>query len=325
VRSLTTHSTLTTTSYYNRLDGVWGMFVSPTDLLKFKLSSNFYGVQSNYHLSLNKLTLNVGAHANSYNRFHSGSIDTLSLYTNTGYKVDYSGYTKVGYTIGKFNLFGDLQLRNVEFKYVGDTTISPLTWIFFTPEQVIDYELGSNININRLSMQYDFYFMNFKNEITLLGALGSNGLPLMTNVSKSYRSGFELDLNYRLTDNLSLTNSSNVSYCRIKGDGKEFQPLYTPNLILNQGIEYKYKRFNFAILGKYHSKSFINSDNTLTTPQFLLVNANIGYTYKQYSILIQGVNITNQQYYTSGYGVGAEKYLYVNAPLSGYVTIKAIF
>lgn len=370
VRSITTHSTLTTTGYYNRLDGIWGMFVSPTDLMKFKLSSNFYGIQSNYHLEVNKLTLNVGVHANAYNRTHIGIIDTLKLYTNTGYKVDYSIYSKIGYTLGKFNLFADLQARKVSFTYVGDTTMTPLSWFFFNPkggitfnasnhvnyyfsvgqnhreptrtdlfggqdnliglnkivpEEVIDYELGSNMKFNKLSVQYNFYYMDFKNEITLLGALGSNGLPLMSNVSKSFRSGVELDLNYKLFKGFSITNTSNYSYCRIKGDGKEYQPLYTPNFIINQGLEYTYKGFNVGISAKYHSKSYINSDNTLYTPEFIVYNATLGYTHNHYSVELQGVNLTNTRYYTSGYGVGTDRYLYVNAPLSGYITIKVAF
>lgn len=367
VRSINRKSTLTTTGYYNRLDGVWGLFVSPTDLLKFKLGSNFYGVMSNYHLELNKLTLNVGVHANQYDRSHTGSIDTMKLYKNTGYKSDYSAYTKIGYKIGKFSLFGDLQIRNVGFKYVGDSSMTPLNWTFFnpkggisynyckhinyyfsvgqshreptrndmfggqdnlislniiTPEQVIDYELGSNLNLNKLSVQYNLYYMDFKNEITLLGALGSNGLPLMTNVSKSFRSGFEVSLNYKVTKWLSLTNNSNYSYCRIQGDGYEYQPLYTPNFVVNQGLEYSHKGLVVGLLGKYHSQSYINSDNTLTTPEFVILNANIGYTYKNYSLLLQVINLTNKQYYTSGYAVGTDRYFFVNAPLSGYVTLK---
>lgn len=376
VRSINKNSTITTTGYYNRLDGNWGLFVGPTDLLKFGLSSNFYGVMTNYHLELSKLTINAGLHANSYDRSHTGNInDTIPLYKNTGYKTDYSAYTKVGYTISKFTLFGDLQVRNVGFSYKGDSVMKPLNWTFFnpkggvtynhsdhtnyyfsvgkshreptrtdmfggqdnlvslniiTPEQVIDYELGSNVKFNtnpnrHLIVQYNFYYMDFKNEITLLGALGSNGLPLMTNVNKSFRSGFELDLNYRFIKCLTLTSNSNYSYNRIQGDSGEYQPLYTPNLILNNGLEYKYKGLTIGLLSKYHSSSYINSDNTLRTPDFVIFNANIGYTYKNYSILLQGINITNKKYYTSGYGVGTDRYFFVNAPMSGYVTIKAKF
>ncbi len=367
VRKINRYSTLTTTGYYNRLDGVWGMFVSPTDLLKFKLGSNFYGGMSNYHLETNKLTLNVGVHANLYNRTHGGSIDTTHLYTNMGTKIDYSGYAKIGYTIGKFTIFGDLQLRNVLFSYKGDTTMKPMTWFFvnpkggvtfnssknvnyyfsvgqnhreptrndmfggndnltslkiITPEQVIDYELGSNLSFDKISIQYNLFYMNFRNEITLLGVLGSNGLPLMTNGSKSYRSGIELELNYRLNTHFTLTNTSNYAYCRIQGNGKQYSPLYTPKFITNQGITYTHRRISIGVQAKYNSIGYINADNTLYTPSFTLINTNIGYTYKTYSVQFQLNNITNTRYYTSGYGIGTDRYFFVNAPLSGYITFK---
>ncbi len=376
VRSINRYSTLTTTAYYNRLDGNWGMYVSPTDLIKFGLSSNFYGVMTNYHLELNGLTINTGLHANSYNRTHNGNInDTLPLYINTGYKTDYSGYTKLGYTIGRFTLFTDLQVRNVGFTYKGDSTMKPLNWTFFNPkggitykqsnhinyyfsvgqshreptrndmfggqdnlvslniikpEQVTDFELGSNVRYDKnpkrhLIIQYNAYYMDFKNEITLLGVLGSNGLPLMTSVKKSFRSGVELDLNYRFIKCLTFTSNSNYSYNRIQGDDKEYQPLYTPNLILNNGLEFNYKGLFVGLLSKYHSKSYINSDNTLTTPEFVILNVNVGYTYKNYSISLQGINLTNKKYYTSGYAIGADRYFFVNAPFSGYITLKATF
>lgn len=368
IRSISNKSSLTTTAYYNRLDGLWGMFVDPTTLMKFKLASNFYGVMSNYNYTTNKLSFNMGVHANTYDRTHGGVIGGSTLYTNTGTKVEYSGYTKLAYTYGKYTLYGDIQARHVGFSYVGDVSMTPLQWFFInpkggvtytksnkvnyyvsigkshreptrtdmfggndnlgtlniiTPEQVLDYELGSNVKLGKLSLQYNGYVMDFKNEITLLGALGGNGLPLMTNVSKSFRSGIEIDLNYHLTKEISLTNSSNYSYCRIKNGSDTYQPLYTPNLIINQGVSYSKKGFIIGIQGKYATKSYITSDNSMTIPQYLTINANLGYTYKNYNVSIQGINLTNKNYYTSGYGIGGDRYLYVNAPSSFYITIKA--
>jgi len=370
VYAINDQSTITTTAYYNRLDGKWGMYVSPTDLLTFTLGSNFYGAMSNYHYETNKVYINIGVHANTYNRTHIGNIDTLFLYKNTGYKTDYSSYGKISYNLGKFMAYADLQVRHVGFSYVGDSSMSPLNWNFFnpkggitynysnkinyyfsigqnhreptrtdmfggqdnlislniiTPEQVIDYELGSNLITKHFSVQYNVYYMDFKNEITLLGALGSNGLPLMTNVSKSFRSGLELDLNYKLTESISLTNSSNYNYSRIEGDNKQYTPLYTPSFITNTGVEYIHKGLYVGALVKYQSKSYINSDNTISIPSYILCNANIGYIYKHYSIDLQLINLTNTQYFTSGYTYGTTRYLYVNAPLSGYLTLKAAF
>lgn len=370
VRSINKFSTITTTVYYNRLVGKWGMFIAPTTLMNFGLSSNFYGVMSNYHLEYNKLSVNVGVHGNAYDRTHTGSTDSLFLYKNTGFKTDYSAYTKVGYDIGKFTLFGDIQVRKVGFTYVGDASMAPLNWLFvnpkggitynyskkinyyvsvgqshreptrsdmfggndnltslniITPEQVIDYEIGSNLKFSKLNAQYNVYYMDFKNEITLLGALGSNGLPLMTNVSKSFRSGVELDLKYKLTNTFFLTNSTNYAYCRIQGDGKEYAPLYTPSFIVNQGVEYVVKGVIIGVTARYQSESYISMDNKYSIPSFMTLNTNVGYTYKNYTLSVQGVNLTNSRYYTSGYMTGTTRYLFVNAPTSCYITLKAEF
>jgi iron complex outermembrane receptor protein len=375
VRSINKYSTLTTTAYYNRLDGVWGLQEYDTlgnlsDLLKLKLGSNFYGIMTNYHVEYKKLNMNIGVHANSYNRTHNGSVADLSRYTNTGYKTDYSGYIKGSYDIGKFSVFGDIQARNVQFTYKGDTTITPLTWFFvnpkggvtynyskkvnyyvsvgqnhreptrndmfggddnlislniITPESVIDYELGSNLNFDKFSIQYNVYYMDFKNELTFSGVIGPNGLPLMTKIDKSFRSGIEFDAKYKLNKSFTLTNSSNYTYCRIPKDGKQYSPLYTPSLIVNQGIEYTIKGFIVGISGRYQSFSYMNLDNTSSIPSFTTLNANIGYKYKAYSIGAQLVNLTNTRYYTSGVMVGSSRYLYVNAPFSAYLTLKMTF
>jgi iron complex outermembrane receptor protein len=373
VRELGQRSTLTTTAYYNRLDGLWGMFMDSVNIMKFGLASNFYGIMTNYHLEKNKLNINIGAHANSYNREHRMNIPSLSndyVYTNTGYKTDFSAYTKASYDIGKVTLFGDAQIRQVDFNYNGDVAMKNLSWTFFnpkggitlrqnnkisyyasvgqshreptrtdmfggsdnlttlniiTPEEVVDYEVGSNICYNKLRFQANVFYMDFKNEITLLGALGANGNPLMTNVTKSYRSGLEIDLSYRIGKYITLVNNSSYMDCKITNNGKTTEPLYTPNIMVNQSVEFLYKRFFMSVAAKYHSESYIDFENTATTPSFVVFDYNVGYKYKHCSILAQANNITNQSYYTNGYVFAGEKYFFVNAPMNFSVTFKAEF
>lgn len=372
IHSFNNKSAITSTVYYNSLIGTWGMFTSPFDLFQFNLKSNFYGVMSNYRLELDKLTLNVGIHANTYDRTHGGTtistFYTRPEYTNTGYKKEVSAYTKVSYNINKFTIFGDAQVRNTSFSYIGDVNMDKLNWLFFnpkggitfnksnttnyyfsvgqnhreptrsdmfggydnlfalntvTPEQVLDYELGSNIKTTRFSVQYNIYYMNFKNQFVLLGEIGTNSLALMTNVDQSYRSGAEIDFTERINKLFTSYFSMNYSYSRIMYNGSERTPLYTPNFIINKGLEYTHKGVSMSIEAKYHTKSYINLDNTATTPEFITFNSNIGYKYKHYSIAFQAINLLNTRYYTAGSSTGiGSNYYYVNAPLSVYITMK---
>jgi iron complex outermembrane receptor protein len=373
-RELSRKSLLTSTIYYNRLDGEWdldlGNFGAGPDVLNYQLASNFYGIMTNYKYTGSKLRLNIGAHANMYDREHGMAILPLTterLYTNTGYKNEMSGFLKAGYDIGKLTLFGDAQLRHATFRYDGDVAMDNLEWTFFnpkaglvynmckhwrfygsvgqshreptrndmfmgednlveytevTPEEVVDYELGFGYQGKKFKVKTNGYYMDFKNEITLIGALGSNGLPLMTNVENSFRLGSETEISYQIVKTLKIYNNTNVSYNRITDGGQEFQPLYTPPVVSNTGLMFEYKNFFVGMSAKYHSESFIDFANENVTPSFVLLNADMGVTYNKFTLTGKLVNITNERYFTNGYSDGTQNYFFVNAPLSGYVTLK---
>lgn len=370
-RQLSNKSTLTTTAYYNRLTGNWGMFMDSVNLMEFGLSSHFMGIISNYQLKTKKYEFNLGVNANDYQRTHKMVIDnfgTEPLYRNTGYKNEFGGFSKFTYKINKFNLFADAQLRYVDFKYKGDVPMQDLNWLFFNPkagisfkqnnkfthyftvgqshreptrtdmfggwdnlvtlniinpEQVIDYEAGSYINLKNLAIQANVFYMDFKNEITLLGALGSNGLPLMTNVTKSFRSGIELDVNYKLGKYFSFLNNSSFMNCKIENNGATTRPLYTPNVIINQSVNFERKGLMASVSTRYQSESFIDFENTAVAPQFMVFNCAIGYKISKYSLVASFNNVTNKRYFTNGYLIGSDRYFFVNAPFNFGLTFKA--
>jgi iron complex outermembrane receptor protein len=373
-RRLTSKSLFNTTVFYNRLNGEWDLDLAPlgfgTDVLNYQLSSNFYGILSNFKYVSKKLTANIGLSGNMYNREHAmglqPDVNTL-LYTNIGNKNEVSGFTKLNYDVNRFSFYLDGQVRYVTFQYTGDVNMPNLDWLFVNPkagltykqtnnlkfyvsvgqshreptrndmfggednlitytevkpETVIDYELGGQFKKGKLQFNMNGYYMDFKNEITLIGALGSNGLPLMTNVDKSFRSGIELELKYTILSLIKFSNNTNLSYNRINDNGKSFRPLYTPSLISYTSIGYEHKGLYVGTSVKANGKSYIDFDNTHTIPAFVVVDFDLGYTYKNYTIMGKISNVTNQTYFTNGYVVSDTRYLYVNAPLSGYLTLK---
>jgi iron complex outermembrane receptor protein len=373
-RRLAERSIITTTAYYNRLDGNWDLDLEPLgagpDILNYQLGSNFLGLMSNYKYVGNNLNLNIGAHGNLYERDHAMAIlpdISTTFYNNTGYKNEVSGFIKAGYDIGKLTLFGDGQLRYVTFRYVGNLDVENQDWSFFnpkggvvynyddnwrayasvgqshreptrndmfmgeddptsftrvSPEEVIDYEAGFSYTNKKFFAKVNGYYMDFKNEITLIGALGSNGLPLMTNVDQSFRSGVEIELEYKPIKGLTITNNSNFSHNRIIDGNEEFQPLYTPPVVNNTRVAYEYKGLYIDVTGKAHSEAYIDFSNEYTTPSFFVLGSSIGYTHKRVSFMLTVNNITSTQYYTNGYVVGDTRYFFVNAPINTYATVK---
>lgn len=384
-------SKISTTIFYNRLGGQYDYFESGKKSVT--LSSNFYGIISNYQFKNKNLKINFGINLNTYNREHINSEDHtidygIGLYKNNGIKNEFGTYIKLSYDINRFTLFSDIQQRYTNFKYQGDVipstlntfTINNMTasifqnmlsWSFLNPkiglmynkkkylnyyfsisksnreptrtdlfggqdnlvslsnikaEEVVDYELGLNFKRHGYTLQGNLYYMDFKNEITFFGAVGTNSLPLMTNVSKSFRSGIEIDiLHSSIFDIISTSLNMNYSFNRIKDNGSTFQPLYTPNLIINHSLIINIHSSSVSLDTKYNSSSFISMDNKYKIPAFILFGINISHNYGKYTFALQGNNLLNNKYYTRGYIISNTKYLYTNALSNFYITIKRKF
>lgn len=150
-RELSKKLTWTNTFYYTYLLGGYDVYFNP-DMLYFKLNSDFYGIISNLSYKKNNLDMNFGVHANNYQRTHKMSIKpdiTTNLYSNTGWKNEQSAFLKSSYKLGKFTPYIDLQVRNVNFKYVPEPsynlTFNSINWLFFNPKAGISYKTNDAI------------------------------------------------------------------------------------------------------------------------------------------------------------------------------------
>ncbi len=194
------------------------------------------------------------------------------------------------------------------------------------PEYVVDQELGFRLNSKNLKMGFNFYYMEFENEIVLNGNFGPNGLVLTNNVEQSYRTGFELSIEYQLTKNLELVNNSSFNYCRIKEQNETFVPILTPPVIINQEVIYNVGAFAAAISARYQDASYMDFANSSSLKSYYLLNARLGYHFKAFELAFFVNNITNSKYYNHGYidYDGSLKY-FVQAPTNFYASIKYNF
>jgi iron complex outermembrane recepter protein len=378
--SINRESTITSTIFYNHLDGYWDFDLVPYDMdtvQRYLLNHDFYGFIFNYNLNQEDFEFNTGINLNGFKRNHSATYlpNTNKLYQNTGYKDEYSWFAKINYYIKRSILFFDAQVRNTIFQYDGDMSMNKLDWSFFNPkvgisfrfnekhnlytslgttsreptrtdifggvdnpleyypvepESVIDWELGYEFISNKTSLRTNLYYMDFKNEITLFGVLGENGLPLMTNVENSFRSGIETDLIIKLLEiknyNISYNNNSAFTFNKILDNGRVFYPLYTPNLIINHWIVAENNLFKIILENKIQSKSYIDWENNYTTPSFYVINIEAGWKfYKDCLISLRYNNLTNKEYYTNGYVIGKDRYFFVNPPTNWFFNLSLKF
>jgi len=191
------------------------------------------------------------------------------------------------------------------------------------PEFVLNHEMGIRFKQNKLNLNLNVYFMDFKNEIVLDGKFGPNGLALTNNVQKSIRAGVEFSIVYNASKRISFINNSSFNYSNIKEQTEIFSPILTPQIIINQEIDYTKNDFSIAFSGRYQHRSYIDFANSEIVKSYLLLNSRASYKIKaiQFSLFLN--NITNAKYLNHGYVDfdGSKKY-FVHAPLNFNASIQ---
>ena len=280
-------------------------------------------------------------------------------YDDFGNKDDVNFYTKASYNItSKLNLFTDLQYRmvfyeatSVKFSDVNDTFrfFNPKAGLSYQlnaknsfygyfgiankeprrddyengsvkPERLFDYELGWKYNTQKVKISANAFYMNYKDQLVLTGALNDVGSPIFTNSGKSYRVGFEVESSIAITNKLIL--NPNVTLSQNKNQDFYFQRdgvlqnlgntdiAFSPNLVIGNRLTFlPIKGFQISVLSKFVSEQYMgNIDSEQSKLDAYFVNdLNINYEWKLNkaikSIVFSGLvnNIFDLEYESNGY------------------------
>ena len=280
-------------------------------------------------------------------------------YDDFGNKDDVNFYTKASYNItSKLNLFTDLQYRmvfyeatSVKFSDVNDTFrfFNPKAGLSYQlnaknsfygyfgiankeprrddyengsvkPERLFDYELGWKYNTQKVKISANAFYMNYKDQLVLTGALNDVGSPIFTNSGKSYRVGLEVESSIAITDKLIL--NPNVTLSQNKNQDFYFQRdgvlqnlgntdiAFSPNLVIGNRLTFlPIKDFQISFLSKFVSEQYmgnIDSEQSKLDAYFVNdLNVNYEWTLNKAikSIVFSGLvnNIFDLEYESNGY------------------------
>ena len=132
--------------------------ITRTDFIRKKwLDNDFYGAVSTLYGKFENLDFNFGVVANKYEGRHFGNVSGVfypsifehEYYRNFSTKNELAGFAKAIVTVNRFEFFGDLQLRNIDYKtkiqQQGDDEGVDLAknWLFFNPKVGLNYKLNS--------------------------------------------------------------------------------------------------------------------------------------------------------------------------------------
>ena len=292
-------------------------------------------------------------------RFAGNSNIRDRYYNDASRKTDLNLFAKASYQWEEnWRLFGDLQYRTVGYKANGNDTgliddrfsfLNPKTGVTYSPnlnnsiylsyaianrepnrndyeagspkpERLQDIELGWRYVSNNVQWNANAYYMRYKDQLVLTGALNDVGAPLRANVGDSYRLGFEIDANFTFSDkfrwrpNMAISRNKNIDYV-FQRDGVlealgNTHIAYSPGIVIGNWFTYSpTDNLQFSALSKYVGKQYmgnIDSEGSVLEA-YSHLDINVQYLWEVNafvkSITFSGMvnNILNEDIVSNGY------------------------
>ena len=192
-----------------------------------------------------------------------------------------------------------------------------------SPEILDDIELGWRYKSDQVQLNTNIYYMNYKNQLVLTGAIDDVGAPIRATSGKSYRLGLEIDADIKLNEQFSI--KSNAAFSTNKNedftapvDGSLLNlgntPLsFSPNVIVGNMVIYQpSNNLQISFLSKYVGKQFMSNLNSSVSKLDVLdsyFTSDLNFVYEIATkkvfdaIIISGLinNIFNTEYVDRGY------------------------
>jgi iron complex outermembrane receptor protein len=372
---------LVNTIYYNGAGGDFPAgFISEDGeftQINYPLFNDHFGAISNLNMATGdrKTDLNFGIHAYTFKRENLEQIIpnfNNPYYEDESRKNEVSVFAKARRELGKFSIFGDVQVRLVSLElspdeeFLGQQANIPIReWTFINPklgvsysysekfdlyaslgrtgreptrfdilgstqinsdnldvvedlnsvqeEYVNDLEVGGNYRSQLFSIQANFFYMQFENEIAPIGEfIPESFVQVYKNQESSYRTGIELDYSWSVLPSLRLFGHATYMQSKISEYSPEgsdaifndISPILSPEWNVLTSLEYKIvEDLSVRISARYLSESFLEltNDPSLTVPQSFVTDVGLRYVlFDRHELRVDINNITDELYYTNG-------------------------
>ena len=192
-----------------------------------------------------------------------------------------------------------------------------------SPEVLDDIEFGWRYKSDRIHLNTNIYYMNYKNQLVLTGAIDDVGAPIRTTSGKSYRLGLEIDANLIVSDQFSIksnaafsTNKNEDFTAPINGNLINLGNTslsFSPNIIVGNILIYQpTDNFQISFLSKFVGDQYMSNLNSNVTDLDVLKSyftSDLNFVYEIETknifdaIVISGLinNIFNTEYVDRGY------------------------
>ncbi len=137
------------------VENYFGTYYTTFFQINYPLKNDHFGLISNVFLNTKRLNFSMGIHAYTFHRENRESVlphDSNPYYKEKSHKNEFSWFGKVDYQLGRFQVFGDLQIRsmqlniNPDYDFIGSGDAGAITksWTFVNPKLGINYIPNQN-------------------------------------------------------------------------------------------------------------------------------------------------------------------------------------
>lgn len=220
------------------------------------------------------------------------------------YQSLYAFYGRSGREPTKVDIFGGITLGTYNIASVRSDDVKP--------EYVNDLEIGYKIKTPSASIQTNFFYMDFENEIAPIGeTIPESFIQLRKNIPNSIRAGIEIDWQVKVLE--GLTFSGNGTYMNSKidayspeGDPRKYENVsqaLSPEFMGGASLSYLFKDvvdIGFSAQGMGESYLEPTNQELFTMPGFLVFNAHARIMIGKHELSLFANNIFDQEYFTFG-------------------------
>jgi len=197
-------------------------------------------------------------------------------------------------------------------------------------ETLNNIEAGIRSLGSKFSYEANAYYMGYKNQLVLTGALNDVGASIRSNVPESYRMGLEMSFSYQVTKNLNWSANGTFSQNRIKEyteiiydyafdderaivevEHTDTDIAFSPSTILGSIFTYSHHGLTVQFLNKYVGKQYLDntSNEDRIIKSYFVNDFNIRYNFAalgiediEFSLLVN--NVFDVEYESNGYTWG---------------------
>ncbi len=257
--------------------------------------------------------------------YHFMGFDSVLNYVPRQDKLDFMN-PKIGFNWkpgNEHNTYVSFSLANKEPSR--DDYVSSSSQSKPKAENMQDLEAGYRFQKSKYAISFNFYFMNYRDQLVLTGEVNDVGNYIRTNINKSYRTGIEVELEIRPLKQILFSANATLSRNKIEAfnqfiddydvgvqvirEYKNTDIAFSPNIISSAIFTYNpFKEFSISFNTKYVGKQFLDntSDESKKIKAYTTSDVQVNYSFhskliKEINLGLMLNNIFNRFYESNGY------------------------